>query len=63
MDYSQMIIAVTALPQMRKFVINSQLNQTHGIFLLDTTINLNKGKEKKVTQPETESETGGLAHS
>lgn len=48
---------------MRKFVINSQLNQTHGIFLLDTTINLNKGKEKKVTQPETESETGGLAHS
>ena len=48
---------------MRKFVINSQLNQTHGIFLLDTTINLNKGKEKKVTRPETESETGGLAHS
>lgn len=46
MDYSQVIIAVTALPQMRKFVINLQLNQTHGIFLLGTTINLKERKKK-----------------
>lgn len=45
---------------MRKFVTTSQLNQTHEIFSLGTTINLKERKKKKATWPETESETVGL---